>query len=870
MRIHPVALVKAICAALFCAALLHSYSLRAGAPGGPAAGSASSPTAVTANAGRDTTLPFSQMNAVTQLPLKGNASGTITSWKWTKISGGNVTIANAAAQNTVATGFQPGNYSFQLTVSDGVTSATDIVNVRVVDYQKKGEGVRRVGAPVVWTLKPTANNTIFYPYLRRDGYSIMAGDTIKIPAGTYSGISLGDFGGVTGYPVVIVPAGLVTITGSTAYFRLGSGIGDSNFVSHVFVDGNYLQSKGIKYGFQFINGAPSPATIGFTANLATDIEVCGMYMQNTGVGVMAKLDSDSSRPWRIYNNFYMKNLKFHDLYIRRTTGEGMYLGHTSPQGDGSVQAGNDGPTVRIDSIEVNNVMIDSSGWDGIQVSNAIYASIHDNIVYRSGSSNVGSQRAWIIMGGNTTGKIYNNVGYNLKEGIRGTPYGNVELYNNYGDSIKIGGTSDDGVYMTGIATGPGTNIIEPRPLFKPYAHDNIFARTERFDINFPNSYGFNTPGQISNNSLVDPTKTLTQLIGSAGDLIQNNVIYKTFPVALRSLSSVTVGPKIVIQLTDSTRTFTDAASAIAWLKCKLTKVCTVAPPKPTANAGIDQTVSLPVTSVNLTGVGTGTAPLAYAWTKIAGPTTPVLATPAAATTIVSGLVQGTYSFVLTVTDSYKQTAKDTVNVKVTTTTSTLSDGPVANAGTNLTITLPLSSYWLDATKSTDAGGTITSFAWTKVAGPASYYIITDTARRTIVNKLVAGVYTFQVTVTDNRGAKSTAQVTVTVNPAIATATGPAAYGAYGASFQDSTNIRVIGLYPNPTHDVLNLQWSGIQTGTRSISIFDISGRLKMKLDNSGSDLVRSISVSGLAAGVYFVRIVSADGSQPVTLKFIKQ
>src|ERR1700754_27096 len=160
--------------------------------------------AVSANAGRDTTLPFSQMNVVTQLPLKGNGSGNISSWKWTKISGGNITIADPNAQNTLATGFQPGNYSFQLTVSDGVTSATDVINVLVVDYQKKGEAPCRSGAPVIWTLPTSANSTIFNPYLRRDGYDIRGGDTIKIPAGNYTGISLGDFGGSNGCPVVVV------------------------------------------------------------------------------------------------------------------------------------------------------------------------------------------------------------------------------------------------------------------------------------------------------------------------------------------------------------------------------------------------------------------------------------------------------------------------------------------------------------------------------------------------------------------------------------------------------------------------------------------------------------------------------------------
>ena len=451
--------------------------------------------AVVADAGKDIVLPLAQLNVTTKLTLTGSGKGSITSWKWTLVSGAAVSISSPNAQNTLVSGFQAGFYIFQLSVSDGTTTATDLVTVKVVDYQKKGESPCRIGAPVTWNLTPTNSTAIYRPYLRRDGFNILGGDTIKIPrnpknGGVYAGINLGDFGGSAGCPVVVVPADVVSISGPSAYFRLGSAPGDSNFVAHVKIDGTNLRSKGIKYGFQFINATPSPGTIGLTVNLVTDLEASGFYFQNVGNGVLAKLDSDSSRPWRIFNNFCMKNLKFYDMFIHRTTGEAMYLGHTSPQGDAVQQPGNDGPTVRIDSIEVYNILVDSAGWDGIQVGNAIYALIHDNIILRAGCTNKGNQRAWIIMGANTTGKIFNNVGYNLKEGIRGTPYGNTEIYNNYGDSIMIGDPANDGLYMTGNASGPGTNILEPRPNFKASIHDNIFSRFERFAVNLPDNYGF--------------------------------------------------------------------------------------------------------------------------------------------------------------------------------------------------------------------------------------------------------------------------------------------------------------------------------------------------------------------------------------------
>jgi hypothetical protein len=87
---------------------------------------------------------------------------------------------------------------------------------------------------------------------------------------------------------------------------------------------------------------------------------------------------------------------------------------------------------------------------------------------------------------------------------------------------------------------------------------------------------------------------------------------------------------------------------------------------PTANAGDDKSVTLPTSSVTLAGSGTdpdGTI-TAYSWTKIAGPVTFNINTPNAATTIVSNLVDGTYTFRLTVTDNDGAKAWDDVQVVV--------------------------------------------------------------------------------------------------------------------------------------------------------------------------------------------------------------
>ncbi len=186
---------------------------------------------------------------------------------------------------------------------------------------------------------------------------------------------------------------------------------------------------------------------------------------------------------------------------------------------------------------------------------------------------------------------------------------------------------------------------------------------------------------------------------------------------------------------------------------------------PVANAGADQTITLPTNTVNLTGAASSDADgtiTAYAWTKISGPAAGTIASPAQVTTAVNSLVQGVYEFQLTVTDNNGATAKDTVRVTVNPAPNI---PPVANAGADQTITLPVNSVNLSGAASTDADGTITAYAWAKISGPAAGTIASPAQVNTAVNSLAQGVYEFQLTVTDNSGATAKDTVRVTVNPA---------------------------------------------------------------------------------------------------------
>ncbi|MFT3947144.1 MAG: T9SS type A sorting domain-containing protein [Agriterribacter sp.] len=90
----------------------------------------------------------------------------------------------------------------------------------------------------------------------------------------------------------------------------------------------------------------------------------------------------------------------------------------------------------------------------------------------------------------------------------------------------------------------------------------------------------------------------------------------------------------------------------------------------------------------------------------------------------------------------------------------------ASAGTSQVITLPANTATLDASGSKVTSGTITSYTWTKLSGPSSGTLtLVSNGLQAKLTGLVAGVYTYQLTVKDSNGSTASATVTVTVNAA---------------------------------------------------------------------------------------------------------
>ncbi len=302
--------------------------------------------------------------------------------------------------------------------------------------------------------------------------------------------------------------------------------------------------------------------------------------------------------------------------------------------------------------------------------------------------------------------------------------------------------------------------------------------------------------------------------------------------------------------------FTANPNLYEWLLSN-TRGATAAPVNtvPVAAAGNAQTITLPVSTVTLSGSGTGTNGAtisSYAWAKSSGPSSGTISSPSAASTTVTGLVQGTYIFTLSVTDNHGLTSSSSVTITVNAAANQL---PVANAGSAQAITLPTSTVTLNGAASSDPDGNITSYAWTQTSGPSSSSIGSATAVSTVVTGLAQGSYVYTLKVTDNSGASASSTVTITVNAAAA-APPPAAPAA--ANQYPSANAGANKTVTLPGTLTLDASASTDPDGTLAAYWWtQVSGPVGPAMATRNA---KTTVVTGLLAGTYvFILTVTDNG-----------
>ncbi|XP_018419291.1 PREDICTED: dyslexia-associated protein KIAA0319 homolog [Nanorana parkeri] len=177
-----------------------------------------------------------------------------------------------------------------------------------------------------------------------------------------------------------------------------------------------------------------------------------------------------------------------------------------------------------------------------------------------------------------------------------------------------------------------------------------------------------------------------------------------------------------------------------------------------------QEVSLPSTSVFIDGLQSSDDDkiMAYLWEEIAGPSHDLKTIGEESVLPLSDLEPGNYTYRLTVTDSDGATNFTEASVIVH---KPVDKPPIANAGPNQIITLPQNHIDLNANQSKD-DHEIIGYEWS-LSPSSNGKVVTMQGERSLYLQAKveqAGEYVFQLTVTDSAKQKSTAQVTVTVEP----------------------------------------------------------------------------------------------------------
>ncbi len=196
----------------------------------------------------------------------------------------------------------------------------------------------------------------------------------------------------------------------------------------------------------------------------------------------------------------------------------------------------------------------------------------------------------------------------------------------------------------------------------------------------------------------------------------------------------------------------------------------VANSAPVANAGANQNVTT-TSVVTLSGTGSTDAngdTLTYAWSFASKPTnsTAALSSATASAPTFTADLAGTYVVNLIVNDGKVNSSNVSA---VTVTASAANSTPVANAGTNQTVTRTgtpaVITVTLNGTGSTDANGDTLTYLWaitTKPTSSTAALSSTTAASPTFVADL-AGIYVATLVVNDGKVSSTPATVVITAN-----------------------------------------------------------------------------------------------------------
>jgi hypothetical protein len=171
--------------------------------------------------------------------------------------------------------------------------------------------------------------------------------------------------------------------------------------------------------------------------------------------------------------------------------------------------------------------------------------------------------------------------------------------------------------------------------------------------------------------------------------------------------------------------------------------------------------------------------------------------------------------------------------------------PVANAGDDFTVQLPVEAIQLDGSKSYARDGSIAGYHWILLGGTNPATIINAETVSPSISSVEAGVYIFRLYVTDTNGSKDSADIVVNVLPEDMSSGLP------------EVNIKGDTIVSLPQTEVM-LDGTASAAGSGSIEQYEwkiVSGPSGTVVENPSSGITK---ITGLAEGQYEFELTVTD------------
>lgn len=786
-------------------------------------GGGSGNVAPVANAGADQTitLPTSSVN------LSGagssDADGNITGYSWSKVSGGS---ANFSATNTAGitvSGLTQGSYVFALTVTDNA-GATNTANVRVT-----------VNAAVNTNKPPVANAG---PDQTISGSSTtLNGSSSSDPDGSIASYNWTKLSGPSSYSISNSTLANPTVSSLVA--------GTYQFLLVVNDNQGLTARDTVQITVTSAQPAPPPPSQGPVAKAGSDIAITLPTNNVTlnGSSSYASAGSITNWNWTKLSGPSGESINSPQYYTTTVTSlsQGTYA-FVLTVTDNTGATGKDTVLVTVSGASGGNQLPVAKAGSDQNITGS------STILDGSGSYDPdGSIKSYYWT------KISGPASYSISNSTQASPTASGLVTGTYEFALAVndaqGALSRDTVKITVGTSAPANQA----PIANAGQNGSVTLPTSTATLN----------GSASS----DPDGTIsswkwTRIAGPNNPTIANTTVAST------SVSNLVQGVyQFELKVTDN-------AGASSADTVMLTVAYGSAPSypvnngqPPVANAGSDQNVQWPANSVVLRGSSSYDSDgfiAVWNWSRISGPTSYTIVSPNSDATQVNNLAPGTYAFKLTLTDNAGNIAADTILVNV------IQQGaPLANAGNDVTINLPVNSVQLNGLGSTDGNGFIAQWNWSQVSGPSTAVISSPNYAVTQISGLTQGSYQFQLKITNNNGIVSTDLVVITVNSTVAGTTAKTIAAAEQSSLSAAVTEQLTA-YPNPAITQVSLKYTSALTGQSRVNVYDINGKLVFsnQFVKQSPTFDITVPLSSLSAGVYYAEVIT--GSRKLSSRFVKQ